>query len=420
MSEFFGSESRQDQLKSVIAELHAGKSVKELKKEFSLLLEHMNAEEIADMEQSLINEGFPAEKILGLCEVHVDVFEDSLKKNKEQAFLSGHPVHTYREENKQLKKRLHIIEETLKRLKKQKEVLSIYTELEIDCVDLQEIEKHYQRKENQLFPKLEKTGFNGPTSVMWGKHDEIRALLKSFKSAVQAKANYKELKKSFSELKKIMEKMIFMEEKILLPTSTKRLAPEVWVEIYNEEKEIGFSWVTPGGIWDPGIALANIKSSSHVETSATRQQTVEASTHQEPLKADQAEIPLQEGALTSEQLNLMLKNLPFDLTFVDEKDTVRYYSAAEDRIFPRTPAIIGREVQKCHPPKSVHVVEEIVKAFKNKEKRSERFWLNFAGKMILITYFALYDDDGTYKGVLEVSQDITDIQKITGEKRLVE
>lgn len=132
------------------------------------------------------------------------------------------------------------------------------------------------------------------------------------------------------------------------------------------------------------------------------------------------QIPLNEGFLTQEQLDLMLRHLPFDITYVDEHDKVRYYSATDDRVFPRTPSIIGRDVQKCHPPKSVHVVEKIVEAFKNKERDKAEFWLNFQGRVIHIRYYPIFDENGTYRGVIEVSQDITEIQKLSGEHRLLD
>jgi len=116
----------------------------------------------------------------------------------------------------------------------------------------------------------------------------------------------------------------------------------------------------------------------------------------------------------------MLRHLPFDITFVDEYDKVRCYSATDDRVFPRTPSIIGRDVEKCHPPKSVHVVNKIVAAFKNKERDKAEFWLNFQGRVIHIRYFPVFDDAGIYRGVIEVSQDITEIQKLTGEHRLLD
>ncbi len=404
MSEVFGTPDKQEQLKQIVRELHKGKGVLDLKKEFAAILDGLSAEEIASMEQSLVDEGFSVESIQNLCEIHVEVFEDELKKHKEEHMLPGHPIHTYRAENRELEKRLTALERLIKGLKRGKtEKKEALTALE----DLQQIEKHYQRKENQLFPKLEEIHFTGPTSVMWGKHDEIRTLFKECKELLLSDASPQEIKKRGHALIKIMRTMIFMEEKILFPTAIKKLDPIVWAHIYAEEREIGFSWIEPGSTWDPGIAIKR--------TAKLRAQEISEDT-----PPTETIIPLKEGGLTNKQLNIMLKNLPFDITYVDDQDSVRYYSATDDRIFPRSPAIIGRKVEKCHPPKSVHIVKRIVESFKNKEKKKAMFWLNLGERKIMITYYALYDDSGAYAGVLEVSQDITEIQSIEGERRLLD
>jgi hypothetical protein len=135
---------------------------------------------------------------------------------------------------------------------------------------------------------------------------------------------------------------------------------------------------------------------------------------------DDADIDLSSGRLTAEQIDLMLKRLPFDITFVDENDRVRYFSDTADRIFPRSPGIIGRAVQNCHPPKSVHVVNTIVQAFKDKTKASADFWIQRGGKFVLIRYFPVYDAAGAYKGVIEVSQEVSQIRALEGERRLLD
>jgi len=446
---------KQEQLKQIIKQLHAGATVRDLKKGFGELLTDLSAEEIASMEQSLVNEGFPVSSIQDLCEVHVEVFEDSLMKNKDEAQLNGHPVYTYRQENRELEQRLDVLDELFKDLKKSgkkqgTKQSSYYKQDILDKLkDLFVFEKHYQRKENQLFPKLENVGFTGPTSVMWGKHDEIRNVWKALRKAVEADEKPAELRKLFKEVKKKMEKMIFMEEKILLPTSLKKLTPLDWAAIRAEETEIGHSWVSPGSIWDPSIAIRKYAKEHNTDASADASGGGSLPNIADYMKSDQQnanssagssetgipettagqggimnsrpiQIPLNEGFLNQEQLDLMLRHLPFDITFVDEHDKVRYYSAADDRVFPRTPSIIGRDVEKCHPPKSVHVVEKIVTAFKNKERDKAEFWLNFHDRVIHIRYFPVFDDAGTYRGVIEVSQDITEIQKLTGEHRLLD
>ena len=135
---------------------------------------------------------------------------------------------------------------------------------------------------------------------------------------------------------------------------------------------------------------------------------------------EQIKISLTQGKLTEKQIDLMLKNLGLDITFVDENDNICYYSDIKDRIFPRSPDIIGKKVQNCHPPQSIHVVNDILRSFKDKEKDIAEFWLRVDGKFVYIRYFPLYDQREEYKGVIEVSQEISGIKKLEGEKRLLD
>ena len=125
------------------------------------------------------------------------------------------------------------------------------------------------------------------------------------------------------------------------------------------------------------------------------------------------------GGLSKKELEAILNTLPVDITFIDKEDTVRYFSDSKERIFPRTKAIIGRKVQQCHPQKSVHIVDQILKDFKSGKKDAAKFWIDLEGRLIYIRYFAVRSKNGDYLGCLEVTQDITDIKKIEGEKRLL-
>jgi hypothetical protein len=271
---------------------------------------------------------------------------------------------------------------------------------------LKEIELHYQRKENQLFPVLEQRGFDGPTKVMWGKHDEIRDVIREAERYISEK-NSKQFKESMKIVTDKISKMIFMEEKILFPNAVKKLSQQDWVHIKAGEEDIGYAWIKPGNVWDANIAGS--KNTSEERASVPND-----------AKDRSASLKLDTGVLNQEQINLLLKNLPADVTYVDEKDKVLYYSQSADRIFPRSPAIIGRDVQNCHPPKSVHIVEKILQSFKKKEKEQADFWIQMNGRFILIQYFALYNDAGEYKGVIEVSQDVTKIRSLQGENRLLD
>ena len=393
--------NKQEALKEIIKDLHNGKNFDEVKKSFSILIKDVSAEEISDMEQALINEGFPVTEIQNLCNVHAAVFEEALNKKGKPHKLAGHPIHTYMEENKELKKIIKSLQELIKKIIKNKNNDSLKKDFGKIFTKLKEINFHYTRKENQLFPFLEKKGFTGPSKVMWAKHDEIRKMLKDTEDNYQ-KDNWEDIFKTSKKLFEEMSGMIFKEEMILFSAAIKKLNNSDWIEIKKGESHIGYSWVRPGNLWDAELSKSIKKNNEAVKND------------------DNNLLNLDVGNLSIEQLNLMLVNLPVDISFVDENDKVMFYSNNKERLFPRSPGVIGREVQNCHPQKSVDTVNKIVKSFKNKEKTHADFWINMNSKTIYIRYFAIYDNDGKYKGTLEVSQDITEIKKITGERRLLD
>jgi len=348
MSELFGNDDiRKKRLKEIVKSLHEGSDIKAVQKQFADLIKNVSPEEIAQMEQALIAEGVPAEHVQRLCDVHVQVFEKTLKRQKKMKALPGHPVHTYLEENRALKNILKNVKSLIRKAAKGQK----RDEFERELNRLKEVEIHYRRKENQLFPFLEMVNFTGPSKVMWGKHDEIRSLIKDFESAFQ-KGSRSQLRAKGRVLLRAMRRMIFMEEKILLPTALKKLSDNHWTEIRKGEAEIGYAWVKPGNLWDPSIVSPKKGLKIQKDQKAAEAMAQGTKAGEEPL----SDIALDIGRLSTEQINMMLKSLPVDITFVDENDRVRYYSQGEERIFPRSPGVIGRKVQNCHPPKSLHAV----------------------------------------------------------------
>ena len=408
MSELLKNDkAKQDKLKEIIKKLHRGANVKEVKKEFSKLIKNVSPEEISNMENALINEGVPPEEVQRLCDVHVEVFKDTLSKQKKQHKMPGHPIHTYMQENKAVKNILKKFNKLAWKLNKTRGDEHIAKDFDTELNRLKKIDIHYTRKENQLFPFLENKGFSGPSKVMWGKHDEIRNIFKQVETLFKNE-DWSELKNTAKKLSSAIKGMIFKEERILFPTAMRKLTEKDWVEIRNGEKEIGYAWIKPGNLWDSSLTQGLINERHDIETSETRDRDKRYTFH------------LDEGNIPSEIINLILKKIPLDISYVDENDIVRYYSATEDRIFPRSPGVIGRAVQNCHPPKSLHIVNNILESFKNKEKSSAEFWIKMKGRFIQIRYFPLYDKEGNYKGVIEVSQDVTDIRALKGEKRLLD
>ena len=425
------AEYRQQQLKEIVKDLHEGSDIKAVQKRFAQLIRNVSPEEIAQMEQALITEGVPVDQVQKICDVHVQVFEQALERRKKTKVLPGHPVHTYLQENKALRRILKRLRPLLKQVPRG----ARSREFEAVLEELKDVEIHYRRKENQLVPSLEQVEFTGPSKVMWGKHDEIRQQLREFENAYREE-DWRGFTAAGKTLLRAVRRMIFMEEKILFPTALKKLSEGQWAEIRRGEGEIGYAWVQPGNLWDPSVVIAASaakelgKARGPVTTGAEADPAAEeaAGPGSGPGRVSgkgrgtegPADIPLDVGALSPEQINLMLRNLPIDMTYVDENDRVRYYSQGKERIFPRSPAVIGRAVQNCHPPKSVHVVEKILESFKRKEKDTAEFWLTLGGRFIHIRYFALYDQQGAYRGVVEVSQDVTDIRELKGQKRLLD
>lgn len=450
MSEYLtGNKTQTDdgvmRLRAVIDKLSAGQSPASVKKEFHELIKGASAEQVAAMEQALIDGGLPVQEVQRLCEVHADVFKEGLEKTPKVARMPGHPVHTYLAENAQARKRMWALR--LAGLAGSVQSVRRATD------DLRPIIIHYTRKENQLFPFLEKTGFTGPTKVMWGKHDEIRDRFRAVDAAISAN-DVQAARREARLLAGQMTTMMFMEERILYPNSLKRLTAADWAKLRNGDDQIGYAWVTPGAMWDSALAAADspaegakkvgtysafeaaIASATDKTAPASGLSATPTSPHPgnpstvtpghasapevSSAVSGQTPVRLSEGELPVAVLDLVLKNLPLDISFVDADDRVLYYSDSPHRVFPRSPAIIGRSVQNCHPPKSVATVERILEAFKKKEKDSASFWLELHGRFIVISYKAIYGADGTYLGTLEASWDATEMRAMEGQRTLLD
>jgi DUF438 domain-containing protein len=400
-------EEKQAALKEIIKALHAGEDMAVLKQRFAQLISGVEASEIARMEQALMEEGMPAEEIKRLCDVHVEIFKEALEEQDRPEPPLGHPIHTFMKENRASEK---VMSETsmlmgrmgqppgLEAFKENSQALGSLIKR------LSEIDIHYTRKENQLFPMLEAHHFTGPSQVMWSIHDDIRARLKQAREAF-ANSDPEGTLTPLKEAIQAIRDMIYKEEHILFPASLDMLSDPEWIKVKEGESDIGFAWVVPDTGWPEDI----IKEPEDVPPEPD-----------EILKDVAGALGLDTGRLTLEQINLMLTHLPVDLTYVDENDRVAYYSEGPERIFPRSPAIIGREVRNCHPPKSVHLVNKILDAFKSGSRNTAEFWIELGGKFIYIRYFAVRDADGNYRGCLEVSQDLTQIRKLEGQQRLLD
>ena len=269
--------------------------------------------------------------------------------------------------------------------------------------ELQTIEKRFARKENQLFPFLEKKGWNGPSQGMWSFHDNLREQFRLLRKNMDAK-EFGKINSDTPFLVDGINRLMNTEDMVLFPNSLNMLSEEDWIAMRKGEEEIG--WMLPE-------APAPFPAVEYVHPS-------QDFTKREMTFSTENTSHYDEGYMTVEQVNLLLKTMPLDLTFVDENDKVIFYNRGEERVFPRSAGIIGREVKFCHPPKSVGTVLKIIESFKNGTQNEASFWINFKERLIYIRYFAVRDADKNYRGVIEISQDITDIKKIEGEQRLLD
>lgn len=346
----------------------------------------VNHEELFILFDALLKEGHKPKEILVYLDKLVHVFSQSLDQKKtlllEDSFLDH-----LTQENRELELRLNNIKQILFENKGvfPKEKVSLFEELELFTI-------HYTKIQNILFPYLEKKAdhFSG-VSIMWSLHDLTRTRLKETIEAIQ-------LDKPFNEVSKVLGDYFFKafgliqkEEMILFQLCSSICTIEELEEMRYQSFEYGFAWIkTP------------IQKEHKSKTIGS------------------AFFSTDTGELSFEQLSLFLDALPIDCTYVDEHNKVRYFNRPKDRIFPRSPSVIGRDVRNCHPAESVDVVNQIIEAFRKNEQSEANFWIEMRGKFLYIRYFALRDKDGVYKGVLELSQEVSEIRNLQGQRRLLQ
>jgi len=419
------TEERREVLKDLIRDLHAGTNINDVKRKFMELVEDVSPTEISLMEQDLIDAGMPQDKIQHLCDAHANIFKESLSEYELPEMPAGHPVHTYHAENDALSKVMDDLAALLDELgdppdsaafaEKGKNIEKLLDLL--STVDL-----HYQRKENQLFPFLEKVGVSGPPHVMWGVHDEIRAMLKDVRKAYDA-GEAAEFSSRLSETTTKIRDMIFKEHYILFPMALEMLKDQDWLQMRAGEDAIGYALITPGNEWPPEELKSQAASQAPSYDTGASAKAEPSLTM--PVPGGDAGfvsvlLNLETGSLTPEQANLLFNHLPVEISFTDENHIVRFFSEGKERIFPRSPGVIGRRVENCHPPKSVHMVRRILESFVNGERDVAEFWITLNDKFIYIRYFAIRDAKGKFRGTMEVVQDVTGIRELEGERRLLD
>ena len=361
----------------------------------------------------------------------LDIF-DGLIGEEEEKLPFGHSIDAYRRENDALKQLL------LKGdgLAKKPFILNPWLEL---MEEILPYKVHYSRKQNQLYSALERQGFDRPSTTMWVYDDEVRDMINEAYELLQAEEveveKFLDLYERMAyDARDLMEK----EELILYPTFLKLIPEEEFEEMKSGDREIGFYRIDMPELErssSPAVAPSSSTTATTPSTaSSTPADTSAAGDFMDDLALllskhgmggsggiDPATdvLDVAEGKLTLNQINLLFRHLPVDISYVDENDLVKFYTDTEERVFPRSKGVIGREVRNCHPPKSLHMVEEIIENFRSGKESKAEFWINKPGLFIYIVYVAVRDKDGTFRGVMEMMQDCTRIRAFEGERRLL-
>ncbi len=382
-------------LKNILEKLSGGATVEDVREEFLATFKTVDAKEIAAAEAELIKTGTPVEEILNLCNVHASIVEGNVNVISVDPEM-GHPLTVFYKENEGLAEFLDGDYAGAKRAFLSTGDHGPYVQA---LEKLSKVDKHYARKENLIFPYLERNGITAPPKVMWGKDDEIRSLIKE--SLARARSGEKD-EKLFAEMELEVRGMIHKENEILKPMLIDNLTEDDWKVVAGESAHYGYAFAESIEGASPSDAAAWIKGE---QGQVSRQ--------------GDKDFELPSGYFNVHELEALLNTLPGDITYVNAEGRVQYFSEGKHRVFPRTRTIVGRLVEDCHPPKSLSRVMAVVESFKSGEKDEEHFWIQKDGLFILIRYYAVRDTQGNYLGVVEVTEEISGLRELQGSKTLL-
>jgi hypothetical protein len=380
-------------LKTYIKRLNNREDGRSLYLEYKEDIDTVVPQDAFEIFHGLIQDGFKERDILVFLDKIINVFYESLSNFRYQRPQNDNFLLDLIMENEALKRKIDdikiVIKEPTTTIRRQKLIPMIE--------ELMEFYPHYSKKENILFPYLEKSmkKFEGLT-IMWALHDEVKREIEYALELLNTpESDDHAINVAIAEMFFGVLGLVRKEELILFPSASEVLEEKDWYSMHKQSLEYKLPFIQK----DFSTAVDEDDKLEQVSADTFKSET---------------------GELTLEQIALVFGSLPVDMTFVDENNKVRFFTKPKDRIFPRSAAIIGRDVKNCHPPDSVHIVEEIVESFRKGERDTASFWIDIKDKKILIQYFAMRSSDGEYKGVLEVSQDITEIRQLEGQSRLLQ
>ena len=337
------------------------------------------------------------------------LFQDVLDRSRPD-LPEDHPIMCYIRENDAMRGLLKQVEELAQYPVIKNQWLELYDELHKHRL-------HLSRKQNQLYSILERKGFDRPTTTMWLLDDFIRDEVRDARRLLEEDREEEFIAMQPVIVADILD-LIEKEETVLYPTSLAMIRPDEFEELKAGDREIGFAWIKVGGghrteeskkplpaTEAAGFAsdLAALLGKYGFSGGSTPGQLLEVAT----------------GQMTLEQINLVYKHMPVDFSYVDENEIVRFYTDTDHRVFPRSKNVIGRDVKNCHPRTSVHLVAEIIDKFRRGEQDEVDFWINKPGLFIYIYYVAVRDEEGRFRGILEMMQDCTRIRSLEGSRTLL-
>ena len=392
-------------------------SLEEARKALKDRVQHLAPYEIAIIEQEMVEET-EDECIKEDIQAMLEVFQDVLV-TKDQELPENHPISCYRRENAKMKELLLSVEDLVQYPLIKNQWLELYE-------DLLKFKIHLSRKQNQLYPVLEKKGFTRPTTTMWTLDDFIRDEISECYNLLLEDKEEEFIGKQ-AELVADVRDLMDKEENILYPTSLEMINEEEFRYMAEGDREIGFAYISVQA--DKSGNSASASSSASASTAgAPLSGLSSAPGFAEELAGllgkygfnnKEEKLNVTTGQLTLDQINLIYQHMPVDLSYVDENELVCFYTDTKHRVFPRSKNVIGRDVKNCHPKASVHIVEEIIKKFRSGEQDKAEFWINKPDLFIYIIYYAVRDENGKFRGVLEMMQDCTHIRSLQGSQTLL-
>ena len=388
-------------------------SLEEARKALKDRVQHLAPYEIAIIEQEMVEET-DDECVKEDIQAMLEVFQDVLV-TKEQSLPENHPISCYRRENTKMKELLLSVEDLVQYPVIKNQWLELYEEL-------LKFKIHLSRKQNQLYPVLEKKGFTRPTTTMWTLDDFIRdEIAECYKLLLEDKEE--EFIGKQAELVADVRDLMDKEENILYPTSLEMISDEEFRYMAEGDQEIGFAYITvdreKSGNQNSASPSASTSPLSGLSSAPGFAEELAGLLGKYGFKNKEEKLNVTTGQLTLEQINLIYQHMPVDLSYVDENELVCFYTDTKHRVFPRSKNVIGRDVKNCHPKASVHIVEEIIKKFRSGEQDKAEFWINKPDLFIYIVYYAVRDENGKFRGVLEMMQDCTHIRSLQGSQTLL-